>query len=169
MTTPKATMDRVYRAGKRGGDELNPLSKQKEHNGKRRKSILPDLEDRAASKRKSRPAPKSKPKGSKKRKFNSAPIKCCIQFLGRYVNEDVKQFEMALEDFKYKKTLRNIIDHIIAISEDGWKLDGDKLIHESGRVAYLDNWTLIEGRICPKGRDPVNLKSGWMLEARSRL
>jgi len=175
MSTPKATKDRVLRAGKRGGNELNPLSKKKERKGKVRKSVLPDLEDRAASKRKSRPAPESKPKGNKKRKFNStrggnrAPIKECIQFLGQYINEDIKRFEVALEGFKYKKTLKNIVDHIITISEDGWRLIGDKLIHESGRVAYPDNWTLVEGRICPKGKGPVNLKSGWMLEARARL
>jgi hypothetical protein len=175
MSTPKATKDRIHRAGKRGGEELNPLSKKKEHNGKRRKSVLPDLVDRAASKRKSRGASKSKPKGNKKRKFDStrggnrAPISECIQFLGKHINSDIEKFGVAVEDFKYRKTLKNIIDHIIAVSEDGWKLNDGKFIHESGRVAFSDNWMLIGGRICPKGKGPVNLKSGWILEARAKL
>ena len=161
MATPKHADDRPLRAVRNTGTARRTANRRKH---------LPNMSGKVALRN----------KGSKKRNNPKrggghiktelrAGLKECTQFLGQYINGDIGEFKKAIKSFSHKEELRNFIDHLVAVSEDGWKLKDGRLIHESGREASLKNWSLISNRVCPKGKGPINFKSGWLMEARMEL
>jgi hypothetical protein len=76
----------------------------------------------------------------------------------------------SLRDFKYAAELKELLEHMIAVSKGGWKLNNGILINETGRIASPQRWTLKgDYLICQQNGRTPNYNINKLVEIRKLL
>jgi hypothetical protein len=154
MTEDEDIAESMDKSKERGTRDLEDKKKR----GIRRKLQIPDerpdLTKEPGDKVRSRgSSPINKHKSHHKypwREDITTDVKECVKFLINNLKKPDIELRDAVEKFPHRVRLFQLVDHLIATSLGGWKLDGKKLVNESGHEASADNWELTDcGKLKP--------------------
>lgn len=98
----------------------------------------------------------------------SEQLRKCIFFLRDNINKSSIELKKLVEEFPYKQQLFQLVDHMIATRLAGWRKNDEKyLVNESGHIASIENWDLLNnGRIKPKNGSVTTYDLSLLLDIR---
>jgi hypothetical protein len=101
-------------------------------------------------------------------KFNEHLI-TTINKLKELLTEDTPT-RTSLHNFKHMGELKELLEHMIAVSKDGWKLDNGILVNKNGRMASPQRWTLNDGYlVCRQNSKTPSYNINKLVEIRKLL
>lgn len=148
MATPKSTKERIHRHMRMA--KVTPHSH--DHVGK----VVPKKTGNNDPHRSGNPILHNE----EHKEFRDAVI-----FLAENVGKPEAQMKELIAKFPQKDSIRQILNHMIAVRMGGWRLNGDTFVNESGRTASPNNWILEEnGRLVCKNKQPVLFDIDWLYD-----